>query len=353
MGKLLARIVTTAVLAASAFPVFAQDIHFTQFDASPLTINPAFTGMFDGQFRACGIYRNQWKSVTVPYVTFGASIDMPLLIEKNGDYLASGLQVFKDQAGDGNLSNTTAMVSLAYHKFFGTQHVTKTIHQSDFAVGFQAGYTQKSVDLSRIYFGDELFGRTFVPGTSSLYQLGLGSSISYFLVNAGLCFSHSVSNSFNFTIGLGANNLNQPDDAIMRDANSQKGLDMRYTGQLGANFIATQRLTFRPAVLYQMQSSAVEFIGGNEFHYAMGDHPEYDNFSTAVFAGLWYRTGDAMMVTAGFETKGVRVGFSYDYNVSELNRSSAGNGGYEISIRYIMPRPLLFAPNRTIPCGRF
>ncbi len=91
---------------------FAQDIHFTQFDMTPLVINPAFTGMFDGQVRAGAIYRNQWASVTVPYVTYGASVDLPLPIERNGDYLAGGLQFYKDQAGDANLSNFTGMAFL-------------------------------------------------------------------------------------------------------------------------------------------------------------------------------------------------------------------------------------------------
>src|ERR1035438_8218758 len=115
----IARLSLAAALVLTTPVVFAQDIHFTQFDMAPLVINPAFTGMFDGRIRAGAIYRNQWASVTVPYVTYGASVDLPLLIERNGDYLATGLQLYKDQAGDGNLSNFTGLLSVAYHKYFG------------------------------------------------------------------------------------------------------------------------------------------------------------------------------------------------------------------------------------------
>jgi len=38
----------------------AQDPNFSQFFASPLTLNPALTGKFDGNFRLAGNYRNQW-----------------------------------------------------------------------------------------------------------------------------------------------------------------------------------------------------------------------------------------------------------------------------------------------------
>src|SRR5580698_214228 len=141
--KSIIRFSLAAALALTSPVVFAQDIHFTQFDMQPLIINPAFRGMFDGQVRAGAIYRNQWASVTVPYVTYGASVDLPLLIERNGDYLAAGLQLYKDQAGDANLSNFTGMVSVAYHKFFGGE-----FNGSDLAVGLQGGYAQKSIDLS-------------------------------------------------------------------------------------------------------------------------------------------------------------------------------------------------------------
>src|ERR1039457_1159201 len=105
--KIMSRLGIAVALSLTAPAAYAQDIHFTQFDMTPLVINPAFTGMFDGRVRAGAIYRNQWASVTVPYVTYGAYVDMPLIIERNGSYLASGLQLYKDQAGDGNLSNFT------------------------------------------------------------------------------------------------------------------------------------------------------------------------------------------------------------------------------------------------------
>ena len=347
----ITRFSLAVAMALSAPVVYAQDIHFTQFDMQPLVINPAFTGMFDGQVRAAAIYRNQWASVTVPYVTYGASVDLPLLIERNGDYLTTGLQLYKDQAGDANLSNFTGMLSVAYHKFFGqTEH-----SQSDLAVGLQGGYANKSIDLSKLYFGDEYNNGTFVPGTSNEYHLGLGSSVNYYLVNAGISFSRAASDRFSFVIGGAANNINQPNDAISKKQNSETGLDMRYTGELGIDWMAGQRLSLRPAVLYQGQASASEIIAGNEFRYEVSKDtdPRLQGFSTAVFLGGWYRTGDAVMITGGVEFKGVRIGISYDYNISTLNTSSNGNGGFELAIRYIAPNPIKFANKRTIPCSRF
>jgi type IX secretion system PorP/SprF family membrane protein len=343
----IARASLAAALALSIQTAQAQDIHFTQFTAAPLVINPAFTGNFDGMARVTAIYRNQWASVTIPYLTYGASVDAPILHDLSvDDYLAVGLQVYKDQAGDANLSNFTGLLSIAYKKFLGA-NVDKVL-----SVGIQGGYSQKTLDLTQLYFGDEYVNGTFQKGTSLEYQLGLLNQVKYYTVNAGISFAHRPSQAFGYEIAVGANNLNQPADAFEKTVSNQVGLDMRYTGQVGAIWNVSERFSLRPAFLYQNQASANEIIAGNEFYYLAGN-PEFPMYTTGFFVGAWARTGDAVMATAGVEFKGIRVGVAYDYNISDLQTASNGNGGFEISIRYVMPTPLDFAHKIVYPCSRF
>lgn len=344
--NILASAGLAAALLFSAGGAQAQDIHFTQFEAAPLVINPAFTGGHNGLWRAAGIYRNQWRSVTIPYVTYGASFDMPLITDlSTDDYLAGGIQLFNDKAGDANLSNFSALASVAYTKFLGRK-VDKSI-----SIGVQGGYTQKSIDLSKLYFADEFVGGTFMGGTSAEYPY-LNNKVDYFTLNAGVAWSHAPTQKFGYTIGLGANNLNQPQESFRKKANSDVGLAMRYNAQVGAILYTSERFSIRPAVLYQSQATATELIGGSEFHYIVGS-PEFRSIATAVFLGGWYRTGDAAMITGGIEFKGFRLGLSYDYNTSALKSASNGNGGFEISLRYIAPNPLDFARRLLYPCARF
>ncbi|MBA3829545.1 MAG: PorP/SprF family type IX secretion system membrane protein [Taibaiella sp.] len=343
-------IARTALIAALAIGsltnVHAQDIHFTQFEAAPLVINPAFTGDFDGQLRAAAIYRTQWASITTPYITYGASIDAPIVHDLSiDDYLAAGLQVYNDKAGDGNLTNFTVLGSIAYHKFLGAK-VDKVI-----SVGLQGGYSEKSIDLSKLYFQDEFVNGGFNQGTSPQYGI-LNNRVHYFSVNAGISFAHNVSNNFSYQLGAGANNLNQPNDGFAKTSGQDAGLGMRYTGQAGFILYVSEKFSLRPGVLYQSQSTANEIIAGNEFHYIIGN-PEIRTFATAVFLGAWWRTGDAVMATAGFEYKSFRFGVSYDYNISDLKTATNGNGGFEISLRYIAPNPLDFARRLVYPCSRF
>ena len=60
----------------------AQDTHFSQFYASPLNLNPALTGVNDGTYRIAGIYRNQDRSFTTPYVTYFGPAHTKLLAKK-------------------------------------------------------------------------------------------------------------------------------------------------------------------------------------------------------------------------------------------------------------------------------
>lgn len=343
--NIMTRLSLGAVLAlALQAPVYAQDIHFTQFEAAPLTVNPSFTGGFNGQYRAAAVYRNQWKSVTIPFVTYAASFDMPLVYDiSHDDYLAGGIQLYNDRAGDGNLTNFSGLASVAYHKFMG--------ENAQIGVGVQGGYTEKSIDISKLYFGDEFLNGTFQPGTSAEYPY-LNNRVKYFTVNAGISFSQNVGQKFGYVLGVGANNLNQPKDALEKKTNSDVGLAMRYTGQLGIIAFLGDRFSIRPAALYQMQASASELIAGNEFNYIVGN-PDVHSFATAIFLSGWYRTGDAAMATVGVEFKGFKFGVSYDYNLSSLKDASNGKGGFEISLRYIAPNPLDFAHRLVYPCSRF
>jgi type IX secretion system PorP/SprF family membrane protein len=335
-----------ALCAGTTQAVQAQDVHFTQFEASPLILNPSFTGGFNGQYRAAAVYRNQWSSVTIPFVTYGASFDLPIVTDlSTDDYLAIGGQIYNDKAGDGNLVNFSGLLSVAYGKYLGAK-ADKLI-----SLGVQGGYSEKSLDMSKLYFGDEFLNGTFEPGTSAEHPY-FNNKTKYFTVNAGLSFQYRISDNFGFVLGGGANNLNQPKESLMKKANSTVGLAMRYNGQLGVIAYLSDKFSIRPAALYQSQASATEFIAGNEFNYILGV-PDVRSYATSIFLSGWYRSSDAIMATIGMEFKGVRFGVSYDYNISSLKSASNGNGGFEISLRYIAPNLLDFAHKKAQPCARF
>src|SRR3954464_9187364 len=98
--------------------VIAQDPHFSQFFSSPLTLNPAFTGKFNGQVRAAANYRNQWPTINRAYETGTASVDFPILANhiSSTDRWGLGFMLYSDKSAAGAFGFTYASVSTAYHK---------------------------------------------------------------------------------------------------------------------------------------------------------------------------------------------------------------------------------------------
>jgi hypothetical protein len=98
MKRLLLTVTIYGTLASKAL---AQDPNFSQFFASPLTLNPAMTGKFDGVYRVAGNYRNQWPTIYNAFTTYTASFDMGILKDRIPEYDQFGVGIlgFADQAG--------------------------------------------------------------------------------------------------------------------------------------------------------------------------------------------------------------------------------------------------------------
>ncbi len=97
---------------------YAQDPHFSQFFASPLTINPANTGNFSGTLRAALNSRTQLPEFNNPYATKTLSLDAHILKKyiKEDDKLSVGLLILSDQSGNKLLNDNNIAASVSYSK---------------------------------------------------------------------------------------------------------------------------------------------------------------------------------------------------------------------------------------------
>src|SRR6478672_5610504 len=104
MKKILLSLAVTVVMVAVAD---AQDPNFSQFFASPLTLNPALTGKFDGTMRVAGNYRNQWPAFNNVYTTSTISLDFPIMQKRipEFDTWGVGFMALTDKAAGGVLNN--------------------------------------------------------------------------------------------------------------------------------------------------------------------------------------------------------------------------------------------------------
>ena len=125
------------ILAGSG--VFAQDHLYSQFFNSPLYLNPALTGQFQGDLRMNFIYRNQFTSIPGSLNYLSASIDYN--IPKFGGGI--GLIFTKSSEGTAYLNENNISGTYAY-----------SVGSDDFVLSFglQAGITNRTVDYSKLIF---------------------------------------------------------------------------------------------------------------------------------------------------------------------------------------------------------
>src|ERR1700740_59277 len=91
------RNISFSLLFLCVFNSFAQDIHFTQYYFSPLSLNPANTGNYSGDYRGFINYRSQWKEIDKAYKTMSAGADVnfyPLNQKVSG-----GIYFINDKSG--------------------------------------------------------------------------------------------------------------------------------------------------------------------------------------------------------------------------------------------------------------
>jgi len=150
----------------------AQDPHFSQFYASPLTLNPANTGLFAGDVRVATNYRNQWRTVATPFTTATVACDVQLLNDKIGnDLFGFGMVGMLDQSNNQGLKANFLGLSTAYNKSIDRRGYHRV------GVGMQASLVSKKVDYSRFVFSRQFTPMGFDPTASN------GEPISGFTLN--------------------------------------------------------------------------------------------------------------------------------------------------------------------------
>ena len=319
--------------------LLAQDPHFSQFFSSPLTLNPAFTGKFDGTLRLSGNYRNQWPTINRAYQTATLALDAPILLNRlpEQDRWGVGFMGYTDKSANGAVKFNYFTASTAYH--IGLDE--EGYHQV--GAGFQATYANMLINTADLKFEDQLTASGFTGVTSELFN---GSTLksSYVDVNAGLLYTGSNTDRDFYYAGVSMYHINRPKQQF---TGALYLLSPRTTFHAGGYFPIGENLTLHLSGLTSLQAKATETVIGGAFQIQAGTETMINPIN--LYAGGWMRFKDALIPYIGIEMNDARLGISYDVNTSQLKSASASRGGIEISLIYIA-RP---SDRREMPCPKF
>lgn len=299
------------IIALFPLTLKAQDIHFTQWNNNPLLLNPAQTGNFDGQARIIAQQRTQWASVTIPFVSTSLGIDFPIKC------LDIGFQMLRDQAGSSRLRSTQFNFNLA--KAY-----------KDWRFGLVLGIQQRSIDYSELIF---LQANEKIPSLNKqFFDLGLGVNRSF-----------QIATNHQLSADLSMLHINRPNRGFLE----KDPLAIRHQLAFYHQWKSSNQLSLIPHMHLSFQAQQREWTLGALATYDLSNI--YDK-PIKLEVGSYARIQDAVAFHLGMYLEQSYVGFSYDWNISDLVPASKGLGAWEVSFKYYIQQKVLLPPSlKTCP----
>lgn len=301
---------------------YAQDIHYSQYDLSPINLNPAQTGQFVGNYRFIGNYRTQWSSVTVPYNTFSFGADARNFLSKKN--YAGGIQINQDQAGDSHFKTFQANVSGSYLMSINEDST------QNLSFGIQTGVTNKNITYDPLYFDVQYDGYAYNPNLPTQESF-TKSSKTYLNLNTGIAYFNQIDKRKKIGGGIALFNITKPNQSFYNETAVK--LDRRFLFHANAEWKVSEKINVLPSLLFMRQGKYSEFNFGGSAKYILTD---FIGLYRTVWLGVFYRNKDAGFLTAGMDYDNWKVGISYDINTSSLVPASRRRGGLELAVIYII-----------------
>ena len=302
-----------------------QDPHFSQYFSSPLTINPANTGNYEGSMRLGANFRNQWQGIGSPYITATTSFEKEVLHDKlfTGNRLAFGILGLYDKSIDGGLLSNYFSGSVGYHIFLTEDEVDRI------SFGFQTTFVNKRLDNSILSFANQFSNDGFNLLLSSNENFN-NLSIKYFDYNTGLQFSHYGENML-FYSGFSVYHLKRPTESFMNDVNNK--VERRYNISSGLSFLLSETDNIYFNASFISQSVSKNYMVGAFYEKKIQD----DADGNSVSVGMMHRFKDSFIPYIGIRYNKVLLGISYDAKSSKMDLINKKSNSFELSLSYIVP----------------
>ncbi|OAV44470.1 PorP/SprF family type IX secretion system membrane protein [Lewinella sp. 4G2] len=324
---------------------YGQDFHYSQFYNAPLHLNPALTGVFNGDVRFMGNYKSQWVDVPVDYQTVTLAVDKQFRKTSNPKgFFAGGLAFNYDNAGDSKLTWLNLDLNGSY---------TRALSQTAFVtIGAKAAVIQRSFDEGGLRFdrqfdpvrgeyveslpSQESFDNTsqIFPDFSAGINLRLQSKQTDYLV-----FRNNRRSKVD--LGVALHHITQPEQAFYDDDDAP--LERRLSPYVNATLQVLPIVDVVGNITYQNQGAFYDELVG-----VLGGRIWLTNKlgrQISLMAGMGLRRDarqDAYWPTFEVTYNTLRVGLNYDFNTSAFDIATENKGGLELSVRYIIrkARPL-------------
>jgi type IX secretion system PorP/SprF family membrane protein len=300
-----------------------QDIHFSQFYNSPLNLSPALTGIFNGDQRLQGSFKDQWRTVPVPWMNFAASYDQKLHPKRSDKhFFAAGAQFNYDRQGLSrlNLSNLNLYGSVTYALN------KNNLLTGGLAIGYATrGFSQSALSWDRQWTGD--FLDPSLPSGENFEA----ERIHFLETALGLNYRWQKSSRTHVNVGAGLFHFIEPGVAFYNADDIT--LPKRFTLYGLTNFKLTDALDIQVHGFTQFQSDYRETVLGGLLKVYINQKKGKE---LQLHIGSGYRTTQSLAPTIAIQYMSIYASFSYDLDLSDFQDFTNNKGGPELHVRYII-----------------
>ena len=336
------QVVIFLFLLAYAAGCSAQDHHFSQFFATPLGLNPALTGLFQGRYRVSLAHRSQWaQQLETPFATTAFSSDFSYYVNPKKrsyrDAFGAGVLFTSDRVSEISYSVNQIMVSGAYHKSLDPRN------NQTLSLGFQFGVLQRNVSYDQLTFEDSFDGTsTYVQGASG--EVLPVNNYAFGDYQIGLNYSYAPSGGTTYLIGGAIHHVGEPEQSFYSEITRgelievSNILDRRYSLYSNVGIYVNSEVTVSPRV-YAFTQGPHSFVNaGSNVRFLFNDSSGAALHLGAYARGVGNESGfglDSMVGLVGVELANFLVGFSYDVGVNSLRTNPRHQGAFELNIAYL------------------
>lgn len=329
------KILLSFLLCLITFQSLAQDPKFSQYFASPLSLNPAYTGFFDGDYRIALNTRQQWGNLGDPYNTYSISGDLKLIADENfsNSIFSIGLSGLFDESFNKALKSQYISASFSYYQYLDVAHKFK------FGLAPQISYVSKFLDYNKLTFASQYNGSGFDTSMPNFLDLR-NDKTSYFDLNLGANFSATF-DRWSLALGFAQYHLTKPSESLLN--NSNEIVPFRRTVNFGMLYLLNDYVDLNFTGIYNQQKNNKDTLLGTVIGFKPNDETRIKlNF------GLWYKFNESSYYPyLGLSLGNVTAGMNYTVYGNKL--LSATPRTYELSLIY---RHNNFKGFK-VPCPRF